>query len=125
MIIPVTDDETVFSAIGYRWNGIVIATKPSRATRHMSPRGIIFLAAGNSARAPAPKARRAIGTTGAATWSIAIAMNRNEAPQVRATADVMPHSAGPKRCGVSRASEVGGIGTFSSARHCGRGFILH
>ena len=60
-----------------------------------------FLAAGTQASARAPNASRATGTTPVATWSIAMAMKRKDAPHVRATPAVMAHSAGPKPCCVS------------------------
>jgi len=70
----------------------------------MSSRATILRAAGKQDRASAPKPSRATGTTPVATWSMAIAMNRNEAPHVSATPAVMPHSAGPKWCWVSLPS---------------------
>jgi hypothetical protein len=67
----------------------------------MSSLAIFFLAAGKQASAKIPKNNRATGTTPVATWSMAIAMKRKEAPHVIATALVMPHSAGPNLCWVS------------------------
>ena len=58
-----------------------------------------------------------MGTTPVATWSMAMAIKRNEAPQVSATAEVMPHSVGPNCCLVSWPKVELLTGAILVARH--------
>ena len=96
LIIPVIDELTVLSAIGYSRNGAAIHSAASRTNRGQSRRSMRRRAVGNKASTMAPNAQRPSGTTPASTWSMAMAIHRNELPHIAATAAVMPHSLGPK-----------------------------
>jgi hypothetical protein len=76
--------ETVSSASGYSKNGNAIHTKPRARSRGQCSVATRLRALGMSKSAAAPNAVLPSGITEESKWRIAILINKNDDPQVRA-----------------------------------------
>ena len=106
---PVTDELMYCSAIGNSVNGTATQITESRTSRPRSEASIVTFGLGSTSSASAPDATRSNVISPGGKASRPMSMNRNDEPQIAATAMKRPQSRGvnePSFAAVDRSNSL-------------------